>query len=61
MARVGGEGGCVVASPGLLGGSGVSPGHDAPDPLRRDNSRPSPHTRRVGALTYPRSIRKQSA
>ena len=29
-----------MASPGLLDGSGVS-GHDAPDPLRRDNSRPA--------------------
>ena len=24
-----------------------------PDPLRRDNSRPSPHTRLAGALTLP--------
>jgi hypothetical protein len=40
-----------VASPGLLGGSGVSPSHDAPYPLRRDKFRPPvPSARRSGAL-----------
>src|SRR5262249_7170763 len=34
-------------------------GGDAPDPLRRDNSRPSPHTRRVGALITAFHFRKQ--
>src|SRR5262249_18823038 len=57
MARWGRGGMRCGKAPARSVGREFLPGHDAPDPLRRDNSRPSPHTRRVGALTYPRSIR----